>query len=917
MTAGDLEAMSDLMAAVDSDDLSAGAAEGFRHRGVDLRRGLSYAANTGKLQAVLVLSHECSVRLEPAGTAWKLPDNKELMRLASINDWASVAYFLGCAAADDGTDALMGRLQATDIRARKELRKASGVVLGKLPYDLCVAFTKAGNMGPDLFVENHRWTQPRPDKDHCFLVAGDAECPKCRWMEQPTCQHARGKKLPEGWYSVVQYPMGDELRKAVLRRKDWKWAERETSATMVRDVGETLLCKAAKAKQWELLGWMLRNCGDAAELSKQLEMEWQGTWDDNAEWRARLQDREDLASLIASLEGSDKDSSASSRGWRLQRPWHRGGAVSIPAGAILRSPRLDTLREAWDLEHKAQGIALEALRMVDCNEICLVLPSPLSEDARSGWLQDLGQLATEDTECLGTPLLHRLALAGRAELIQELLEAMASPDVRSPQGFTALAVAARENRWDVCEKLLANGCSADGRSGAIALGAALHASRAAERKGATEKDLEDARRASELLDVMQKRKERPPAASLSEFFARQAKGEVMHGVEPRNFRLEQGELRAASGAGPSIWARAVIVGSGLGGDGDAAEKESRAVLFAMLSPTAYATAQTAEALEVGNMRLLPEEQLLRLSAPTQAVAVSVPTRQLVPADAGGQDIPVELEVGNAGVAMPPCHYETVTEFGRRMRRQVSGRRQPVSSKVTSSFGKRAQMIRPEGSCSSRFAASLPVLARAPPTGSLRIESWTSCCSKAIGRITLVVDGIGLGETSVPLGDEPAELEVLVPAKELEICTEICGRRLTTEKKSCVPQEDIRVEVSIGIFVYTVALDDDDEDAPIKQEPPLMVFVAGHRRDIPEEGKPFIGTVRWDTGQARLDSLRQIVLGCEDCLERLRSLQFFPDLKPGRRFNLVEWEDTSQEGIKECQYLRLLVNPVRVGEINNC
>jgi len=913
------------MAAVDSGDLTAGEAEGFRRRGVDLRQGLSYAASTGKLQAVLVLAQECSVRLEAAGTAWKLPDNKELMRLASIGDWASVAYFLGCAAADDGTDSLLGRLQATDIRARKELRKASGVVLGKLPYDLCVAFTKAGQMGPDLFVENHRWTQPRPDKDHCFLVSGDAECPKCRCMEQPSCQHARGKKLPEGWYSVVQYPLGDELRKVVLRRKDWKWAEREASATMVRDVGETLLCKAAKATQWELVGWMLRNSGDAAELSKQLEMEWQGTWDDNAEWRARLQDREDLASLMSSLEGSDKDSSASSSGCRLQRPWHRGGAVAIPAGAVLRSPRLEVLREAWGLEHKAQGIALEALRMVDCNEICLVLPSPLSEDARSGWLQDLGQLATEDEECLGTPLLHRLALAGRAELLQELLEAMASPEVRNRQGLTALAMAARANRWEVCEKLLANGCSADGRSGTMALVAAERASRAAQRKGATEQDVDDARRASELMEVMNRRKARPPAASLSDFFARQAKGEVMHGVEPRNFKLEQGELRPVNGAGPSIWARAVIVGSSLGGDGDAADKESNAVLFAVLSASAYETAQTAEALEVGRMRLLPEEQLLRQGAPTQAVAVSVPTRQLVPADASGQDISVELEGGNTGVAAPPFHYETVTELGRRMRRQVGGRKQPVASKATPSFGRRAQIIRPEGSCSSRFAASLPVLARAPPTGSLHVESWTSCCSKAIGRILLLVDGIGLGETSVPLtDDEPAELEVLVPAKELEICTEISGRPLTIHKMKCVPQEDIRVEVPIGIYVYTVALDDDDdEDCKIKQEPVLMVFVAGHRRDIPEEGKPFIGTVRWNTGQARLDSWRQVVLGCDDCLELLRSCQFFPDLKPGRRFNLVEWEDTSipaeegQEAIKECQFKRILINPVRVGEINNC
>lgn len=38
----------------------------------------------------------------------------------------------------------------------------------------------------------------------------------------------------------------------------------------------------------------------------------------------------------------------------------------------------------------------------------------------------------------------------------------------------------------------------------------------------------------------------------------------------------------------------------------------------------------------------------------------------------------------------------------------------------------------------------------------------------------------------------------------------------------------------------------------KLEPELMVFVCGHRRDIPDDGQPYKGTVRWSAGEARLD-----------------------------------------------------------------
>eukprot|EP00439_Symbiodinium_sp_Y106_P020204 s2532_g2.t1 len=131
---------------------------------------------------------------------------------------------------------------------------------------------------------------------------------------------------------------------------------------VARDVGETLLSKAlspaAKAHQWDLVRWLLETCsGEALSLCRQLEVEWHGLWDEDALWRAQLRGEEDLGSLVASF-GSTKEEPPA-----LQRPWHRGGAVVVPAGSVLRYPKLDMLREAWALEERARGIAVEALRL--------------------------------------------------------------------------------------------------------------------------------------------------------------------------------------------------------------------------------------------------------------------------------------------------------------------------------------------------------------------------------------------------------------------------------------------------------------------------------------------------------------------------------------------------------------------------
>ncbi|CAE8614940.1 unnamed protein product [Polarella glacialis] len=867
--------MSELLASVDDGSLSSGEAQGLSRRGADLRQALAYAASTGRIGLVLMLAEECGVRMDSAQPA----SNIELMRLASDSDWASVAYFLACSLGDGGSTALAARLQAKDADVRRGLRRAAGVVNAKLPYDMCVAFTKTGRIGPDLFVEQPRWLLPRPKRDELFLTA-------------------EGAKLPEGWYSVVQYPLGDELRQAVLRRRDWGGSERQGASALLAEAGETLLCKAAKTKQWELVRWMLQNSSNAADLALQLELEWHGTWDEDAEWCANFHDQEDLAQLCACLESFEDDSDGADGGIRLSRPWHRGGAVAVPAGALLRSPRAEVLREALALG----TLALEALRRVGATEIRLALPPECTSESRKCWLHDLAQLASEDEGGFGTPLVHHIALAGQTELLLQLLDAMAPPDARDRSGLTALAVAARAGRWEACEALLEAGCRADGRTGAMALGAAQRASRAAGPE-ASELQREEAARAAALLDKIYERQQRPPAATLTEFFQRQVCGELMHGIAPRKFQLSQARLSA----GPlEVWARAVVVGAGFGGAAAQGEtpEDSKAVVFAALDSSAFEAVMAAEALDVSRLRLLTEAQLLRQSGSMHVVAVAVSQHRLAPE--GGEDKASAYVSKQLGGQLP-CHYATVTEWRRRMSRPTRGRvsAPPAPAQLAGaspSLGSRAQVIRSDGTVGSRFAAALPVLARALPTGTLRVESVCSCCQLAVGRVDIVVDNIRLGET--PNSYDLSELDILVPPRELEVATEFSGRRLACERLCCTPLGEIRTEVSVGVYVYIIPIDEDCD----------MVFVAGHRRDLPDEAKAFCGEVAWPGGQERVTALQPLTLGSVDCLGLLRSLALRPDLRPGQRWEATEWEDTSTPDSKECQFRRLLVTPVRIGNI---
>eukprot|EP00913_Durusdinium_trenchii_P031272 g29279.t1 len=117
----------------------------------------------------------------------------------------------------------------------------------------------------------------------------------------------------------------------------------------------------------------------------------------------------------------------------------------------------------------------------------------------------------------------------------------------------------------------------------------------------------------------------------------------------------------------------------------------------------------------------------------------------------------------------------------------------------------AQTVQPESLGGQRFRSMLPVLAWAPPTGTLRVESATSCCHVAIGRVDVLADGIRLGETVVNEG--LAELEVLVPPRELEAAFQMSGRPLMQLKLDFRPgeernvSEEIQVKVPVGVYIY--------------------------------------------------------------------------------------------------------------------
>lgn len=783
-------ATADLLSAVDDGTLSGALARDLEGQGADLQQGLAYAISIGRTAEVLILADECAVRLEDDAAPVSI---EEVLKMASQGDWADVAFQVALAA-DGDSDVLDGMLAATDAAVQKKLRESAGEVHVQLPRDLRLSFARTGKLPPVLLVEQPRWLLPRPREDQCFIVSRG---PKT------------GRKLEEGWYCVVQYPVGDDLREAVLRRKYWEGAYREVAASVLRSEGETLVCKAAKANQWALVEALIEH-GNTLQLTEQVQTEFLGLWE-YTERCAFLHSREDLASLCAYLDDSGM----------LSRPW-RHGPLAVPSGAKLKRPTLTALRDALALDSLSA-----ALKLIDGAKVAFSVSQ--AEGATQAWLRDL---LTLDENTFAYPLLHRAVEAGRTDLTTTLLQALVSVEARDSKGFTALAVAATSKQWGAMDVLLREGCRVEGKSGALAKAAMQRASRPGPHGSA-----EEAQQAANLLERALERQQRPPASTLAEYFQRQLAGEVVHGLEPRKFELKDGALQLRDD-NLRVFIRAMTLES------NAPRHEIR---FVATDSRGFATALDVGIMDLCGRPLLREQELIS-SNTALAIPVAVPCERL------GPEAPDRPQVLGA----------------------------------------------------MRKGPAIPLLARAPPPGGLLVESRTSCCAEPIGRVELVVDGIRIGETR-----EQAvcgEVEILLPAKEFEVVAELSGRRLLMERKVGGPDAKFSVDVSIAVYIYVLLIDEEERLE--------FVFVCGHRRDLPEDAKPFVGKVTWDTGSERLSKHQPVVLGEQDCLERLRTMVLAPDLPSGRCFEAVEWEDTSTDDVKACQFQRCLNNPVRIGKIFN-
>jgi hypothetical protein len=781
--------MAELLERVDTGDLSPAVATGFHRDGVDLKQGLAYAMSRSRIGAVLTLAEAMKALSLPlvqdnasVGSA-QPPSPDKLFAMAAKGEWGMVAYFLAAEA-----DLLTDRLTAKDKDACQRLREAAGAVHVQLPRDLRTAFSKTGQITSELLVEQPRWLLPRPRKDQCFVAVS-------------------GAKLDDGWYRVVQYPVGDDLKEAVLRPKLLSSEQCKAAALLMGTFGETMFSKAVKSEQWELVRWLLEN-GNAMQLVHQLDNEFGGLWE-GMERSALVQDHTELSHLCASLDEHG----------RLQKTWRHGPKAILASSQLLR-PRLDTLRKALK----------QTKNIFSKGPLTIKLAVGASREARRQWCADAAEIAETS---FAMPLLHRLIRAGKTELFEWLLEEeIVDVDVCDARGYTALAATASLGQWKAAEKLLDEGlCRADGCSGRLALAAAMRASHSG---------IEEAETVASVVDLIHKRQQRTPTAALAEYFRRQVVGEVMYGIEPRRFRLQGNALCLRSGV-LQVWSRAMMLES---------SEELSAVVFANLTPDSYQAAIAAGMLNLSGCELVLEEYLVDYGI-THTVAVVVSSAWLTTGDREGTKL---VQGKGAG---------------------------PLSS-------------------------SLPVLARAPPSGALCVESVTACCGVTIGRVEVIVDGVHLGETPQPpmpgmSAEGSMELELLVPPRELEVSTEMSGRKLKCETITGAPDSRMNVDVELAVYIYTQVIDDEGTE---------FVYVASHRRDVPEDSRPFKGMVSGDGRSARLASLVPWALGSNDCLCKLQSLTLKPDLLPGRTWEADEWEDTGG-----CQFQRLGWGaPVKVGKI---
>eukprot|EP00929_Paragymnodinium_shiwhaense_P038884 TRINITY_DN20486_c0_g1_i1.p1 TRINITY_DN20486_c0_g1~~TRINITY_DN20486_c0_g1_i1.p1 ORF type:complete len:965 (+),score=215.81 TRINITY_DN20486_c0_g1_i1:53-2947(+) len=455
-------------------------------------------------------------------------------------------------------------------------------------------------------------------------------------------------------------------------------------------------------------------------------------------------------------------------------------------------------------------------------------------------------LAAVGEESFARPLLHRAILAGRTNLVQYLIKESVNVDATDNSGLTALAVAATEKQWSSVDSLLEAGCRADDRSGIVVRAALERASR-----------LPPGKREEQLTTA--ETEVRAHASALLEKLASQRERAPTASLTDYFGRQTQGEI--VQGREPRQFE--LMDGSlrPKKGDGTGPIVYSRVVLvdaaaerldvfFVELMPDAYKDVTESLALNIAGKRLLRERELRAM----EAVAVAVPPNKLMPGPSG------------------------------------------------------SMQIRPAGA--GAFAASLPIVARAPPTGELRVTSKIACCQIAVGRLDVRVDSRRVGETPNLVDADCCEVEIPVPLRPIDVTLEFSGRRVLHEKVE--PEEDVPAlldaEIPLAIYVYTTLV---DADQGLE-----FVSVCGHKRDLPDDppAKPFIGRVKWESGEAHMTRLEPLVLGGAECHSQLGSLKLFPDLPPGREFeSCVDFEEHHSE-TSLCQFKRLLDNPVRVGKI---
>mmetsp|Transcript_11549 Transcript_11549/g.26846 ORF Transcript_11549/g.26846 Transcript_11549/m.26846 type:complete len:945 (-) Transcript_11549:14-2848(-) len=913
-------ATAELLAAIDAGTLDAATAQTHEASGASLDQALGHALLGGRTQAVLVLAGDCGVRLfnaavqsappastpqpaagaaavaaapaPPAPAPVSAPSPQEILALASQDRWAIIAYYVAAKSAG-----IEEAWTAIDTQARRHLQSLVGMFKVKVPKDVRVKYIRTGTISEDVFIEKKPWLLPRPQPDEVFVAVD-------------------GSVIRDGWYRVVMYPLDDDLAEAWLRPKFWDADRREQVANVLRTRGETLLGKAVKAGQWELVQWVLQNRPRSRmeTLIQQLPLEFQGVLS-TLERRAIVSDMFEFERLRDCLDHDGV----------LKTAWRPGSSGVVPQGARLPPATfqllLDIAAEAplqpLDRSNSTSGILSKAnggrggqrgAFGKDRHPVRIPPPaptffsrrtnSPPKKSATSGpWMSRSGGLPRasslsrvivsdtggdqpqhvlrdmwrrwtqrmpgsavtflvpqsaaahamwqDDLASAGTPafawtLVHHAARAGKSEVLTRLLELDANPNATDLHRNTAFEVAVGASQWQAAECLLEEGCHVDGRSKAMVEAASIKQSRNDSGAGQA--------KAKELLQKLAHRPARVRARSLEEFFRWQVAGRVVHGLQPRRFKVAGSgqELQAAEESGmqeQSSVSRRLLLKAMAFSMGGAGPIEDAVICFAEVTSEIFQQAKADQMLPLSSLKLVREESLQGQFAVAVALEAS------------------SAESRDGGVIVRP----------------------------------------PGASALGPLAGTVPILARSVPSCSLRISCQSKCCGAPLGGVQVRIDGVQVGE--VPAR---GELEIQVPPQPLQVVPELFGRKLAEEKIDGASSEEyLEVQIPLEVYIYVHLVDKETNEE--------FVFVCGHTDHLEADDRGYQGDVTWMGGQKSLSKLEPVVLpGDVGCLKILQSLRLLPKLGDGRSFEEAPWpEDTGA-----CEFQRCFNTPVRVGRIFN-